>query len=83
MLMSFPKDRGKHRQDTDGPRTVKFDDYFHGPREDVLTENVLKPNEDRPEDIVPVLASAAKMASRWLRNSGVSMVAFWPIALDI
>src|SRR5690242_8220153 len=26
-------------------RTVKFDDYFHGPREDVLTENVLKANE--------------------------------------
>src|ERR1700682_2700536 len=28
-----------------GDRMVAFDAYFHGPREDVLTENVLKPNE--------------------------------------
>src|SRR2546423_14160699 len=36
-----------------GTRTVAFDDYFHGPREDVLTENVLKPNEVMTEVFVP------------------------------
>src|SRR5437868_1589838 len=28
-----------------GERTLAFDNYFHGPREDVLTENVLKADE--------------------------------------
>src|SRR5215216_2792584 len=37
-----------------GNRTVKFDDYFHGPREDVLTETVLKANEVMTEVIVPI-----------------------------
>jgi len=45
-----------------GDRTVAFDQYFHGPREDVLTENVLKPNEIMTEVIVPKPAAGAKMA---------------------
>jgi xanthine dehydrogenase YagS FAD-binding subunit len=51
-----------------GTRTVKFDDYFHGPREDVLTENVLKPNEVMTEVIVPVPASGTKMAWNKLKD---------------
>src|SRR5690348_9633329 len=42
-------------------RTVKFDDYFHGPREDVLTENNLKANEVMTEIIVPTPAAGTKM----------------------
>jgi len=45
-----------------GDRTVAFDQYFHGPREDVLTENVLKPNEIMTEVVVPKPADGAKMA---------------------
>jgi len=41
-----------------GTRTVKFDDYFHGPREDVLTENVLKANEVMTEVFIPTAAWA-------------------------
>src|SRR5262249_38671311 len=39
-----------------GERTVNFDDYFHGPREDVLTENVLKANEVMTEVFIPTPA---------------------------
>ena len=45
-----------------GERTVPFDQYFHGPREDVLTENVLKPNEIMTEVIVPIPPAGTKMA---------------------
>src|SRR5579859_7618890 len=38
-----------------GDRTVPFDQYFHGPREDVLTENVLKSNEVLTEVFIPTL----------------------------
>src|SRR5437588_8559875 len=40
-----------------GQRTVAFDQYFHGPREDVLTENVLKPNEVLTEVTIPTPAA--------------------------
>src|SRR5215813_10906878 len=36
-----------------GSRAVPFDQYFHGPREDVLTETVLKPNEIMTEVTIP------------------------------
>src|SRR4026207_748121 len=36
-----------------GVRDVAFDAYFHGPREDVLTETVLKPNEVMSEVTIP------------------------------
>jgi xanthine dehydrogenase YagS FAD-binding subunit len=43
-----------------GERTVPFDQYFHGPREDVLTENVLKPNEIMTEVFIPTPAAGSK-----------------------
>ena len=54
-----------------GERTVAFDDYFHGPREDVLTENVLKPNEVLTEVFVPNPADGAKMAWSKLKDRQV------------
>jgi xanthine dehydrogenase YagS FAD-binding subunit len=54
-----------------GNRTVPFDQYFHGPREDVLTENVLKPNEIMTEVVVPQPAAGAKMAWNKLKDRQV------------
>ncbi|HLZ29395.1 MAG TPA: FAD binding domain-containing protein [Chloroflexota bacterium] len=54
-----------------GQRTVKFDDYFHGPREDVLTENVLKANEVMTEVFVPTPAAGSKMAWNKLKDRQV------------
>jgi xanthine dehydrogenase YagS FAD-binding subunit len=54
-----------------GTRTVAFDDYFHGPREDVLTENVLKPNEVMTEVFVPTPAAGTKMAWNKLKDRQV------------
>src|SRR6266850_4619193 len=45
-----------------GDRTVPFDQYFYVPREDVLTENVLKPNEVMTEVFIPAPAAGTKMA---------------------
>jgi xanthine dehydrogenase YagS FAD-binding subunit len=54
-----------------GDRTVPFDQYFHGPREDVLTENVLKPNEVMTEVFVPTPAAGTKMAWTKLKDRQV------------
>jgi xanthine dehydrogenase YagS FAD-binding subunit len=54
-----------------GTRTVAFDDYFHGPREDVLTENVLKPNEVMTEVFVPTPADGTKMAWNKIKDRQV------------
>src|SRR3982074_704002 len=54
-----------------GTRTVNFDDYFHGPREDVLTENVLKSNEVMTEVFVPSPAAGPKMAGNKLKDRQV------------
>ena len=54
-----------------GNRTVAFDEYFHGPREDVLTENVLKPNEVLTEVFVPTPAAGTKMAWNKLKDRQV------------
>jgi len=54
-----------------GQRTVKFDDYFHGPREDVLTENVLKANEVMTEIFIPTPAAGSKMAWNKLKDRQV------------
>jgi xanthine dehydrogenase YagS FAD-binding subunit len=45
-----------------GRRKVAFDDYFVGPREDVLRENVLQHNELMVDVQVSALAPNAKMA---------------------
>jgi xanthine dehydrogenase YagS FAD-binding subunit len=54
-----------------GDRTVPFDQYFHGPREDVLTENVLKPDEIMTEIVVPAPAAGTKMAWNKLKDRQV------------
>jgi xanthine dehydrogenase YagS FAD-binding subunit len=54
-----------------GERTVAFDTYFHGPREDVLTENVLKPNELMTAIGIPTPAAGTKMAWTKLKDRQV------------
>jgi xanthine dehydrogenase YagS FAD-binding subunit len=54
-----------------GERMVAFDNYFHGPREDVLTENVLKPNELMTEISIPTPAAGTKMAWTKLKDRQV------------
>jgi xanthine dehydrogenase YagS FAD-binding subunit len=48
-----------------GRRTVAFDDYFIGPRTDVLRENVLEHDELLVNVQAPALASGTKMA--WIK----------------
>jgi xanthine dehydrogenase YagS FAD-binding subunit len=48
-----------------GQRPVKFDDYFKGPREDVLRENVLKNDELMVNVTIPALAAGTKTA--WVK----------------
>src|SRR5258708_15703402 len=54
-----------------GVRDVAFDNYFHGPREDVLTENVLKANELMTEVTIPTPAVGTKMAWTKLKDRQV------------
>src|SRR5438067_8250067 len=54
-----------------GDRMLPFDQYFHGPREDVLTENVLKPNEVVTEVFIPAPAAGTKMAWTKLKDRQV------------
>jgi xanthine dehydrogenase YagS FAD-binding subunit len=51
-----------------GERTVPFDQYFHGPREDVLTENVLKANEVMTEVFIPTPAAGTRQAWTKLKD---------------
>jgi xanthine dehydrogenase YagS FAD-binding subunit len=48
-----------------GRREVAFDDYFIGPREDVLRENILQPNEMMVDVRIPTLAPNTKTA--WIK----------------
>jgi xanthine dehydrogenase YagS FAD-binding subunit len=61
-------------------RTVSFDQYFHGPREDVLTENVLKPNEVMTEVFIPAPAAGSKMAWTKLKDRQVYDFALTSVA---
>jgi xanthine dehydrogenase YagS FAD-binding subunit len=63
-----------------GSRSVPFDQYFHGPREDVLTENVLKPNEVMTEIIIPNPAAGTKMAWTKLKDRQVYDFALTSVA---
>ncbi|HEX8968791.1 MAG TPA: FAD binding domain-containing protein, partial [Chloroflexota bacterium] len=54
-----------------GTREVAFDSYFHGPREDVLTENILKPNEVMTRISVPAPAAGTRMAWTKLKDRQV------------
>jgi len=63
-----------------GERTVPFDQYFHGPREDVLTENVLKPNEVLTEVFIPAPAAGTKMSWTKLKDRQVYDFALTSVA---
>ncbi|MBI1956301.1 MAG: FAD binding domain-containing protein [Acidobacteria bacterium] len=54
-----------------GERMVPFDNYFTGPREDVLRENVLKPEELLVEVFIPTPAPGTKQAWTKLKNRQV------------
>ena len=54
-----------------GERTVAFDDYFTGPRVDVLRENVLKPGEFMTQVTIPNPASGTKFGWTKLKDRQV------------
>src|SRR2546426_7189232 len=54
-----------------GDREVAFDNYFIGPREDVLRENVLKPNEFMTHVEIPNPASGTKFGWTKLKDRQV------------
>jgi len=56
---------------TGGERTIAFDDYFTGPRVDVLRENVLKPNEFMTHVSIPNPASGTKFGWTKLKDRQV------------
>ncbi|SRR5579884_289055 len=51
-----------------GEKSIPFDDYFAGPRVDVLRENVLKPDEFMTHVMIPTPASGTKMAWTKLKD---------------
>ena len=55
----------------DGERTVPFDNYFISPRENVLRENVLKPNELMVEVFIPTPVPGTKQTWMKLKNRDV------------
>ena len=56
---------------TGGERTIAFDDYFTGPRVDVLRENVLKPNEFMTHVTIPNPVSGSKFGWTKLKDRQV------------
>jgi xanthine dehydrogenase YagS FAD-binding subunit len=54
-----------------GERTVPFDNYFTGPREDILRENVLKPEEILTEVFIPAPVAGTKQVWSKLKNREV------------
>src|SRR5437868_739197 len=64
-----------------GTRDVPFDQYFIGPREDVLRENVLKPNEVLTEVFIPMPAAGTKMAWTKLKDRQVYDFALTSVAV--
>src|SRR5437867_11665550 len=64
-----------------GERTVAFDDYFTGPRVDVLRENVLKKDEFMTHVEIPNPASGTKMAWNKLKDRQVYDFALTSVAV--
>jgi xanthine dehydrogenase YagS FAD-binding subunit len=64
-----------------GERMVAFDNYFHGPREDVLTENVLKPDEIMLEVQIPKPAAGTKMGWTKIKDRQVYDFAISSVAV--
>ena len=54
-----------------GERMVPFDSYFVGPRQDILNESVLKPEELLVEVFIPAPAPGTKQAWTKLKNRQV------------
>lgn len=65
-----------------GARSVSFDEYFIGPREDVLRENVLQPNEIMVDVSVPTPAANTKMAWTKLKDRQVYDFALTSVAIS-
>jgi xanthine dehydrogenase YagS FAD-binding subunit len=63
-----------------GERMVPFDNYFVGPREDVLRENVLKPDEIMVEVTIPNPPSGTKMGWTKLKDRQVYDFALTSVA---
>jgi len=64
-------------------RTVAFDSYFTGPREDVLRENVLKPDELLVNVSIPQLAPNTKTAWIKLKDRQVYDFALTSVAVVV
>src|ERR687888_60048 len=64
-----------------GERTIAFDNYFHGPREDVLTENVLKPDDILLEVQIPKPADGTRMAWTKIKDRQVYDFAMVSVAV--
>jgi xanthine dehydrogenase YagS FAD-binding subunit len=64
-----------------GERMVPFDEYFIGPREDVLRENVLKPNEVMTEVFIPTPAAGTRQAWTKLKDRQVYDFALTAVAV--
>src|SRR5437870_9811624 len=64
-----------------GDRDVAFDAYFHGPRVDVLRENVLKKDEFMTHVEIPNPASGTKMAWNKLKDRQVYDFALTSVAV--
>ena len=64
-----------------GERMVPFDNYFIGPREDVLRENVLKPNELLVDVTIPTPAAGTKMGWSKLKERQVYDFAIASVAV--
>jgi xanthine dehydrogenase YagS FAD-binding subunit len=65
-----------------GQRAVAFDEFFIGPREDVLRENVLQPNEVMVDVTVPTPAANTKMAWTKLKDRQVYDFALTSVAIS-
>jgi xanthine dehydrogenase YagS FAD-binding subunit len=64
-----------------GERTIAFDNYFHGPREDVLSENVLKADEILLEVQIPKPAAGVKMGWTKIKDRQVYDFAMSSVAV--
>ena len=65
-----------------GQKTVSFDDYFTGPRVDVLRENILKPGEFLTHVTIPSPASGTKFAWTKLKDRQVYDFALTSVAVS-
>jgi xanthine dehydrogenase YagS FAD-binding subunit len=65
-----------------GGREVSFDEYFVGPREDVLRENILQHNEMMVDVTVPAPAAGTKMAWIKLKDRQVYDFALTSVAVS-